>query len=74
MFHSSSCNILFFHSNHSSVHHTWHLLSTGRIPERQVDQIREDLLTYCEQDTLAMVVLMDWAMADTSATHVTVNP
>ncbi len=49
--------------------YTWHLLSTGQIPTGKVAQVRKELLEYCEQDTMAMVVLMDWARRDTSATH-----
>ena len=43
--------------------YTWHLLSTGKIEDNKVDTLRKELLEYCEQDTMAMVVLMDWARA-----------
>lgn len=49
--------------------YSWHLLSTGRIDEDRKKLLRKDLLDYCRQDTLAMVVLMDWAARDTSDTH-----
>lgn len=39
----------------------WHLLSTGKIEADKVETLRKELLEYCEQDTMAMVVLMDWA-------------
>jgi len=47
----------------------WHQLSRGGIDATEVAMRRKELLEYCEQDTMAMVVLMDWARRDTSATH-----
>lgn len=39
----------------------WHLLSTGRIDDKYAPKLRKELLQYCKQDTMAMVVLMEWA-------------
>jgi len=48
-------------SEGGAASYTWHQLSTGQVEESKVGSLRKELLKYCEQDTMAMVLLMDWA-------------
>jgi hypothetical protein len=41
----------------------WANMITGRIPNEQISQMREDLLRYCKLDTLAMVKIWEFLRA-----------